>query len=55
MEHYLPATVYQIRAFLLGLYEFRSKQMTDPGLLLVDSYEAGRELAHRLTFHYFDF
>lgn len=44
-----------IKAFLLGMYEFRTDFTThfeDYGLL--EWYDRGRDLAHRLTFRYFD-
>jgi hypothetical protein len=45
-----------IRAFLLGVREFRSSLTTsydDYDLLL--AYDRGRELAHRLTFRRWDY
>lgn len=44
----------RIKAFLLGMWEFRSDCTTNPGEDLIEDYDAGRELAHCLTFRYFD-
>lgn len=42
-----------IRAFLLGAWEFRSGCTTNPGDL-IETYDWGREWAHRLTFRCFE-
>lgn len=44
-----------IRAFLLGLIEFRSSVTTDVGWELWETYDAGRDMAHRLTFRHWDY
>lgn len=41
-------------AFILGMLEFRSDVTSNPGAEYIESYDAGRELAHKLTFHKFD-
>lgn len=41
-------------AFLLGIAEFRSDFTTNPGDDFIEAYDAGRDLAHRLTFRRFD-
>lgn len=43
-----------LRAFLLGMFEFRSDFTTNPGEDLIETYDAGRDLAHRLTFRKWD-
>ncbi len=42
-----------IRAFLLGMYEFRSAITTNCGDQ-DETYDWGREWAHRLTFRHFE-
>ena len=42
-----------IRAFLLGVYEFRSGYTSNVGDLQ-EAYDWGREYAHRATFRYFE-
>lgn len=44
----------RIKAFLLGVLEFRSDMTTNPGSDLIEDYDAGRELAHRLTLRRFE-
>jgi hypothetical protein len=44
----------KIKAFLLGIWEFRQDMTTHFDYPLIESYDAGRELAHILTFRYFD-
>lgn len=45
----------RFRAFLLGMAEFRSDCTTGfDDLDLLDAYDAGRDLAHRLTLRRFD-
>lgn len=43
-----------IRAFLLGAWEFRSDFTTNPGNDLIETYDWGREWAHRLTLRVWD-
>lgn len=43
-----------IKAFLLGMWEFRSDCTTHFGGNLIETYDLGRDLAHRLTFRRFD-
>jgi hypothetical protein len=40
--------------FLLGMLEFRSDWTTNPGTDHIEAYDAGRDLAHRLTLRHFD-
>lgn len=45
----------KFKAFTKGLLEFRSSCTTNyDDLNLVDSYDAGRELAHRITFRRYE-
>ena len=45
----------KLKAFLRGVYEFRSDITTNYGAYeLLHAYDCGRDLAHRLTFRYFD-
>lgn len=41
-------------AFLHGLWEFRTDFTTHYGPDLIESYDSGRELAHRLTLRRFE-
>lgn len=43
-----------IRAFLLGMWEFRSDLTTHFGPDLIEIYDLGRDWAHRLTFRRFE-
>ena len=43
-----------IRAFLLGMIEFRSDVTSDVDPDLWETYDTGRDIAHRLTFRYWD-
>ena len=43
-----------IKAFLLGVMEFCSDFTTNPGEGLIETYDRGRDFAHRLTFRHFD-
>lgn len=43
-----------IRAFVLGILEFRSSVTTNPGDDYIEAYDWGRELAHRVTFRRFE-
>ena len=42
------------RAFLLGVAEFRTDATTHCGWPLDETYDAGRDLAHRLTLRRWD-
>jgi hypothetical protein len=42
------------RAFILGVAEFRTDVTTHCGYPLDETYDVGRDLAHRLTLRYFD-
>ena len=44
----------QIKAFLLGMKEFRMDMTTHFDEPLIYSYDWGREIMHRLTFRFFD-
>lgn len=44
----------KVRAFLLGMREFRSGVTTHFDYPLIETYDAGRELAHRVTFRKWD-
>lgn len=44
-----------IYAFLLGMFEFRSDWTTHFDGDLIETYDSGRDWAHRLTFRYFDY
>lgn len=44
----------QLTAFLLGMWEFRSGFTTNPGDDLIETYDWGREWAHRLTLRFFE-
>ena len=44
----------RVKAFLLGMAEFRSIWTTNPGEDLIEDYDAGRDLAHRLTLRRWD-
>ena len=50
MRHIIPS----IKAFFLGMREFRSTFTSNPGEDLIESYDCGREWAHRLTFRHFE-
>lgn len=43
-----------IKAFLLGVWEFRSSFTTHVGMSYIDAYDWGREWAHRLTFRRYE-
>lgn len=43
-----------MRAFLLGMYEFQRDFTTHFDEPEINQYDFGRELAHRLTFRFFD-
>jgi len=42
----------KIKAFILGMIEFRSDCTTNVGE--IESYDSGRDFAHRITFRHFD-
>lgn len=44
----------KIQAFVLGVREFRSGVTSNPGEDLIEAYDTGRELAHRVTFRRWD-
>lgn len=44
----------RLKAFLLGMREFRIDYTTNPGEHLIDIYDAGRDFAHRMTFRRWD-
>lgn len=44
----------RIHAFLLGMAEFRSSFTTRLSGDLLETYDSGRDLAHRLTLRQFD-
>lgn len=41
--------IKRIRAYLLGMLEFRSDFTTSFDGDLIETYDAGRDMAHRLT------
>lgn len=43
-----------IKAFFLGLYEFRSDFTTCFGPTYIETYDSGRALAHAITFGVYD-
>lgn len=43
-----------LKAFLLGILEFRTNITTRVDCNHITKYDMGRELAHKLTFRYFD-
>jgi len=43
-----------IKAFLLGMVEFRSSWTSSYESPLIDTYDTGRDLAHRLTLRRWD-
>lgn len=44
----------KIKAFLLGMYEFRTALASNPGERLIPTYDRGREFAHWITFRHFE-
>lgn len=44
----------KLRAYLLGIREFRSDFTTHFDYPLIETYDAGRDMAHRLTFRRWD-
>ncbi len=47
-------TLQAIRAFILGLREFRQSTTTHFDEDLIEAYDTGRDLAHRLTFRQYE-
>ena len=45
----------KIRAFILGMREFRTNFTTNPGESLMETYDRGRDMAHRLTMRRWDY
>lgn len=43
-----------LKAFALGVVEFRSDLTTHMTPSLINTYDYGRELAHRVTFRHWD-
>jgi hypothetical protein len=44
----------KIRAYILGMIEFRLSLTTSFDWPLIETYDAGRERMHRLTFRHWD-
>lgn len=44
----------KLRVFLLGMQEFRSMVTTHFDPPEIETYDRGRDLAHRMTLRYFD-
>lgn len=42
------------KAFILGMFEFRSQYTTSQKPELIKVYDMGREIAHRLTLRHFE-
>lgn len=51
-EH--PRNGREVRAFVLGVREFRLMSTTNPGDDLIEVYDLGRELAHAATLRRFE-
>lgn len=48
-------TLNLVKAYLLGMYEFRLSMTTGyEDDRLRETYDKGRDMAHRLTFRYYD-
>jgi hypothetical protein len=45
----------RIKTFILGMIEFRNECTTHFGDDLIETYDAGRDFAHRITFRKFDY
>ena len=45
----MPTRLQRVRAFLHGMWEFRTDFTTHYCGDLIETYDAGRKLAHRLT------
>lgn len=46
--------IKRLKAFFIGIKEFRSGITTNPGADLIEDYDKGRDLAHRMTFRRWD-
>lgn len=44
----------KIKAFILGVKEFRQQVTSSMPINLIESYDTGREFAHRITFRIFE-
>lgn len=44
----------KIKIFILGMFEFRRNATTHFDYPEIETYDAGRELAHRLTLRHFE-
>ena len=44
----------KIKVFILGMREFRTDYTTNPGESLMETYDRGRDTAHRLTLRRWD-
>lgn len=44
----------KIKTYLLGMKEFRLNYTNNPGEDLIETYDAGRDMAHRLTLRKWD-
>lgn len=44
----------KLKAFLLGVYEFRYNVTTHYDYPLIETYDRGREFAHKITLRYFE-
>lgn len=44
----------KIKTYLTGMKEFRLDYTTNPGDDLIETYDAGRDMAHRLTLRKWD-
>jgi hypothetical protein len=54
MPHIMEDGMRKIRIFLLGMFEFRSMLTSHFDYPEIDTYDWGREYAHRLTFRLFE-
>lgn len=52
--NFLSFFMNTITAFFLGMYEFRQNMTTSISSALLETYDAGRELAHCLTFRHYE-
>ena len=46
--------IKKLKAYLHGMWEFRQDFTTHYGWDLIDYYDRGRDMAHRLTFRHWD-
>ena len=44
-----PRLIDQLRAYVMGMREYRESITTNPGEELIESYDRGRDRAHALT------